>query len=601
MAGSVGSLTIDLAANITRFERSLTRAERLADKRAKGIKRTFTRMATGIGAALASFGFVRAVESSLEFADAIGKTADKLGISTDALQEYRFAAEQTGVAQSALDIGIQRFTRRLGEAQEGTGVLAKVLEGLNINLKDNEGRWKSTDKVLGEYANAIKDADNSQQQLLLTFKAFDTEGAALVNLFRQGEEGIRRFRSQARSLGIVMSEDLIRNAEKASDDLNILSKVIKINLTEALVALAPHLSSAAQGIVTLATGFSSFLNSFDESASVRIVENIGRIRKEIELAELSVERAKAREEEGGFDFFGLKQSSETAQASLDELFDKLLEAELRLGEVNLRIVTQFETEQKPPTIDAPETDRFDVEFDLAVAQFDRLDELYSERATERAAQEAEAAMVWQSMWIDTADNVARGIGNAMGDAIVDQRNLAEALEAVAKQVVKSVISGMVQIAIKRTILNAVYAKQQKLIVLSGVGDAAVLASAWAPAAASVSLASFGANAAPAMAGITSTHALSSSLAVIGQADYGMDYVPSDGSYILQRGEMVLDAGTSEQVRDNAIGNSGVANITFAPVIQAFDPQEVINNQDAIFNNLWNKFAERMNEEGVKFA
>ena len=477
MAGSLGSLTIDLAANITRFERSLTRAERLATKRSKSIQRTFTRMATGIGAALASFGFVRAIDNSLDFADAIGKTADKLGITTDALQEYRFAAEQTGVAQSALDVGIQRFTRRLGEAQEGTGVLSKVLEGLNIGLKDNEGRWKSTDAVLAEYADAIKNADNSQQQLLLTFKAFDTEGAALVNLFRQGAEGITKFRNQAQSLGIIMSEDLIRNAEQASDDLNILSKVIRINLTEALVSLAPHISSAAQGIVTLATGFSSFLDSFDESASARIVENIVRIREEIDLAELAVQRASAREDDDGFDFFGLMQSSETAQVALDELLDKLLAAELKLGEVNLRIVSRMESEEgeqgeRRNFITGLTPEEMQADYDLAVSMGSEMTVLFQKNDQARLRSEMEVAQLVTNSRMNAMQN-AIGFLQVLG-----KKNKTAAMAALILQ------KGL---AIAQVVVSTQAASMRAMADLGPVAGAAAVAGIQAMGATSIGL------------------------------------------------------------------------------------------------------------------
>ena len=45
------------------------------------------------------------VKSSLEAADAIGKTADKLGLSTAALQEYQYAAEQSGRQTRNLEYG----------------------------------------------------------------------------------------------------------------------------------------------------------------------------------------------------------------------------------------------------------------------------------------------------------------------------------------------------------------------------------------------------------------------------------------------------------------------------------------------------------------
>jgi len=261
-SGSLGQLTIDLAANISRFERNLNRAEQLAEKRSRAIKRTFTRLAAGIGASLASYGFARAAKEALDFADNIGKTADKLGIATESLQEFRFAAEQTGVAQSALDVGIQRFTRRVGEAAQGSGVLKNVLDDLNIELRNADGTMRSTEDILGDYADAIKNAESEQQQLLLAFKAFDTEGAALVNTLKNGKAGLDGYRSEARSLGVVLSDDIVRNSEKANDALNRINQVLRTGTVEAFASLAPEIEAAAEAMTAIVTGNPSKMPEF---------------------------------------------------------------------------------------------------------------------------------------------------------------------------------------------------------------------------------------------------------------------------------------------------------------------------------------------------
>jgi hypothetical protein len=60
------------------------------------------------------------------------------------------------------------------------------------------------------------------------------------------------------------------------------------------------------------------------------------------------------------------------------------------------------------------------------------------------------------------------------------------------------------------------------------------------------------------AGMANVSAITSTNA--GQAHAGMDYVPREGSYILQRGEAVLDPGTSEQMRSGALGG-GAMHVT----------------------------------------
>jgi len=341
MAAGLGKLTVDLAANISRFERSLNKAERIAQKRSAGIARTFARLAGGIGAALAGAGFIKAVDSALDYADAIGKTSDKLGIATDSLQEYRFAADQTGVAQNALDVGIQRFTRRLGEAQEGTGVLAKVLDELNIGLTDNEGKFRSTEAVLDDYADAIKNADNEQKQLLLAFKAFDTEGAAMVNTLRAGSEGLNKMRQEARDLGLIMDEELIRTAEETKDQLAILAGVLKTQLSSALIEMAPLIQDATKFLIELTQEVAKFFGGIQSMNADQTIAEIERLTAAIAhtqetLTDKTTADGSAKDALG--DMF--LPDPETLEAKIVMLEDKLLEAEMRLGAINLRRINE---------------------------------------------------------------------------------------------------------------------------------------------------------------------------------------------------------------------------------------------------------------------
>lgn len=52
----------------------------------------------------------------LDVADRTANAADRVGITTDLLQELRFAATQTGVPIEKLETSLERFTKRLGEA-----------------------------------------------------------------------------------------------------------------------------------------------------------------------------------------------------------------------------------------------------------------------------------------------------------------------------------------------------------------------------------------------------------------------------------------------------------------------------------------------------
>lgn len=164
--------------------------------------------------------------------DATAKTARKLGVGAELLQEMRFAAERTGVAQTALDMGLQRFTRRLAEAAKGSGELKGVLEQYNIAATNADGTTRSNVDVLGDLAEVIKNTKDPAEQLRIAFKAFDSEGAAMVNTLRNGRDGLEELRKQARDTGQVVGGDTLKQFEEFSDELGILKGAAKTTAAE---------------------------------------------------------------------------------------------------------------------------------------------------------------------------------------------------------------------------------------------------------------------------------------------------------------------------------------------------------------------------------
>lgn len=162
-----------------------------------------------------------AMRRGIESVASIGDVADKVGLTTEALQGLRYAAEQTNVPVTALDMGMQRFSRRVAEAAAGaTNDLAKVLEANNIQLHDQHGRLRDQVDILGDYADLIRNAGSEQDKLRLAFLAFDSEGAALVNTLRDGRDGMQEMMREAKDLGIVLSEDTVRAAQELDEEFN---------------------------------------------------------------------------------------------------------------------------------------------------------------------------------------------------------------------------------------------------------------------------------------------------------------------------------------------------------------------------------------------
>ena len=173
--------------------------------------------------------------NAISTAAALANTADKLGVNIELLQELRFAGEQVNVSQQTVDLSLQRFVRRLGEARQGQGELLGVIKQYNIALVDSEGRTRSTEAVLGSLADTIAGAGDQNEKLRISFKAFDSEGAALVNVLQRGSTGLNAMRQRARDLGAVLGEDLVKDAQKADTEIKAFTASIKANLTKGLI------------------------------------------------------------------------------------------------------------------------------------------------------------------------------------------------------------------------------------------------------------------------------------------------------------------------------------------------------------------------------
>ena len=105
------------------------------------------RLAGAFAGAFAVRQIIQFGRESLEVADAIGKTADSIGVSVDFLQRYQFVAQQAGLSTEEFNKSMQVFTKMTGEAALGTGEAKMALESLGVSLRNSDGKMKTTEQL----------------------------------------------------------------------------------------------------------------------------------------------------------------------------------------------------------------------------------------------------------------------------------------------------------------------------------------------------------------------------------------------------------------------------------------------------------------------
>ncbi|HCE4097751.1 phage tail tape measure protein [Klebsiella pneumoniae] len=152
-----------------------------------------------------------------------------------------------------------------------------------------------------------------------------------------------------------------------------------------------------------------------------------------------------------------------------------------------------------------------------------------------------------NMLTSAVDAFSGNASNAITGLLTGTMSAQEAMRSLGNTILNSVINSIVQVgveALKNYILGQTLGAAS---VATSVGLAATTASAWAPAAAMASLASFGANAGPAATGISSTVGLANGLALAG-ARYNGGPVSAGGLYqVGEKGKPeIYQASTGKQ-------------------------------------------------------
>ncbi len=271
---TVGELVVKVRADTTNLRRNLKQAEASAKKSAGVMARAFAKMRTAIGAVAKSIFSMRGalvavagaaalglvVKRSLEAADTIAKTADIIGISTDALQEYRFAAGLAGVETATLDNSFKKFTKNVGELGKSSSELDTTLRDLAPTMLENLRAARNMDEALAAFFKGLSNVEGAAKKVAVAQAAMGRAGSVMVNIVREGNQALLDFMQQARDLGLVIQESLVRDAEKAIDQLSILEQVIRTKVTVAVVENAAEIANAAEAMTSFVIGSINLLS-----------------------------------------------------------------------------------------------------------------------------------------------------------------------------------------------------------------------------------------------------------------------------------------------------------------------------------------------------
>jgi hypothetical protein len=220
----IARLSVSLDMNTSAFEKGSKRAQ----AQTESLGKKMTRIAGAIGTAfVASIGvdtvrsLVEMGKAAVDTVGALGEQAQQLGVTTDALQEFRFVASQTGIEQAEIDKSLQRLTRTIGELEKPTKAQAAAMQALGLSTDSLKGL--GADKALVVLSEAFNKLPDAATRSAVGFDLMGRSFQTLLPLLNEGPERINAMVKAAHDLGIVLTPEQIANADKYADQIEALN------------------------------------------------------------------------------------------------------------------------------------------------------------------------------------------------------------------------------------------------------------------------------------------------------------------------------------------------------------------------------------------
>jgi hypothetical protein len=534
MTKKIERLAVDLVANGEAFKRELAASQTKAQAWGRKVEVAIRLGAAAmVGATTASVALTR---KSIDLADSIAKNAKAAGLGAETYQAWEFAASQSGIANEKFATSMERATKRIGEAARGTGAAREVLAKYNISVFDLQGNVRPTEDVLRDFADAMQKMVTPAERSAAAAAILGRDGARMGLLLAQGSAGIAKFEQKARDMGIVLDKELLTQAELASDQLDTMSRVVNANLIVAFKDLIPVVGGVAESFTNSLVSFTKFTDSiFGFSKTGKIQSEILGIQSDLKLFNERLIAEKEKLTSGS----SLREVVEAAIGGGEVRAGRLraiekLEADINDGKTRLEDARKrLEEALKPARTEAG----------TAVEKPGKTYAQLMLEADQRAyARRLELAKEYSTNYLERTQALVEADQLRVKQQLKFEQELRDAKISIAESVFGTL--GM---------LSKEGSKAQRVLLAAEKGAALVRATiALQEAIAKANALGFPANI-PAIAQATSIGAGAiatiRSINIEGQAHAGLNNVPREGTYLLDRGERVVQPRQNQDLTD----------------------------------------------------
>jgi hypothetical protein len=213
----VSGIEVKISANTDDFDKGIASAgskiQNFSKLAAVGLAGFATAAAAG-GVAIGAL-----TKQAINFADEIGKTAQKIGMTSESLSRLDYAAKLSDVSLGQLQVGLGQLSKNMQSGNE-------AFTALGISVTDAQGNLRGTEEVLLDVAERFGGMEDGAGKTALAMAIFGRSGADLIPMLNAGRDGLAQMTEEANRFGLTISTQTSKAAEGFNDNLTRISSVL---------------------------------------------------------------------------------------------------------------------------------------------------------------------------------------------------------------------------------------------------------------------------------------------------------------------------------------------------------------------------------------
>lgn len=193
-------------------------------------------------------------QATLAAADDLGDLAQRLGVSTTAVQELQGVFVAAGGSPQLMTTAMDRLNQSLGEfTMSGKGPAADAFKQLGIAGDITSGQIKGTEQTFYAVVKAIEGIEDPAVRARLSMELFGkSAGKDMVEVLGAGSAAMEQQRAKMQELGLVMDEELIAKTANAKLTIDKASFAIS---QWATVAMANAITATMDWVNSMVAGW----------------------------------------------------------------------------------------------------------------------------------------------------------------------------------------------------------------------------------------------------------------------------------------------------------------------------------------------------------